>query len=84
MWLAEQGYEVFRNPHEKLPEIPKVEWQPHFLYKLGPAFGPDKEVKTGKIYPNGRVWCMLDTLFTEDTIFDARDVSKKREDKSAS
>jgi len=76
-----QGYGVFKNPHEKFPEIPVTEWEPHFLYHLGPAFGPEKEVRTGNIYPNGRVWCMLDTLFTEATIFDARNVSKKREGK---
>jgi len=73
-----EGYEVFTNPHEKFPEIPETKWSPHFLYKLGPAFSPAREVKTGKVYPNGRVWCMLDTLFTEDTISDARDLSKKR------
>jgi hypothetical protein len=73
-----EGYEVFTNPHEKFPEIPEKKWPPHFLYKLGRAFGPANEVRTGKIYPNGRVWCMLDTLFTEETISDARDLSKRR------
>jgi hypothetical protein len=73
-----EGYEVFTNPHEKFPEIPEETWSPHFLYRLGPAFGPDKEVRTGNIYRSGRVWCMLDTLFTAGTISDARDVSKRR------
>jgi len=75
-----EGYEVFTNPHDKFIEIPEKKWTPHFLYKLGPTFNPSKEVKTGKIYPNGRVWCMLDTLFTENTISDARDLSKNREE----
>lgn len=44
---------------------------PHFLYKFGQGFSPDKEVTTGNIYLNGRIWCMLDTLFTCDTILDA-------------
>ncbi len=74
-----EGYEVFTNPHEKFPEIPEEKWPPHFLYRLGPAFVPSKEVRTGNIYPNGRVWCMLDTLFTCDTISAARDLSQKRE-----
>lgn len=74
-----EGYEVFTNPHEKFPEIPEEKWSPHFLYRLGPAFVPSKEVRTGNIYPNGRVWCMLDTLFTCDTISAARDLSQKRE-----
>jgi hypothetical protein len=75
-----EGYEVFTNPHEKFSEIPDKKWDPHFVYKLGPAFAPNKEVKTGNIYPNGRVWCMLDTLFTENTISDARNLSKKRKE----
>lgn len=78
-----EGYEVFTNPHEKFPEIPDAQWKPHLLYKLGPAFAPNKEVRTGKIYPSGRVWCMLDTLLTCDTISDARDLSQKRERQEA-
>lgn len=72
------SYEVITDPHERFPEIPSQEWKPHFLYTLGPAFAPDKEVRTGKIYPNGRVWCTLDTLFTSETISEARDISKGR------
>lgn len=73
-----EEYEVFTNPHEKIPEIPEEKWGPHFLYRLGPAFGPSREVRTGNIYRSGRVWCMLDTLFTCDTISAARDLSQKR------
>lgn len=65
--------------HSKVPEIPEGEWEPHFLYKIGQGFAPSKEVKTGTIYPNGRVWCMLNTLFTSDTISDARDKTKRRQ-----
>ncbi len=49
-----------------------------YLYTLGPAIRPSAEIKTGRIYPNGRVWCMLDTLLTSKTISQARDISKKR------
>lgn len=73
-----KSYEVVTNMHERIPEIRSEEWKPHFLYTLGQEFGPSKEVRTGSIYPNGRVWCMLDTLFTCDTISDARDLSQKR------
>lgn len=75
-----EGYEVFTNPHEKIPEIPKPEkaWEPHFLYTLGPAFAPSREVKAGKIKRGTPVWCMLDTLFTCDTISDASDLSQER------
>ena len=58
--------------------MPSREWEPHFLYELGPAFGLSKEVRTGKIYRNGDVWCMLDALFTCDTISEARELSEKR------
>jgi hypothetical protein len=74
-----EAADVFKNPHEKFPEIPSEDWGPHFLYRLGPSFGPTREVKTGNIYPSGRVWCMLDTLFTAKTISQARDISKRRE-----
>lgn len=43
-----------------------------FVYKLGSAIVSLKEVKYGKIYLNGRVWPMLDTLITSDTISEAR------------
>ena len=74
-----EDYEVFTNMHEKIPEIPDEEWGPFFLYTLGPAFRPDKEVRTGKgIYRNGRVWCMLDTLLTCNTISEALATTKAR------
>lgn len=74
-----EGYEVATNMHSRIRQIPSEEWEPHFLYKLGLPFRPSKEVPTGRIYPNGRVWCMLDTLFTYDTISEARDHTKERE-----
>ncbi len=74
-----EGYEVVTNLNPHIPEIPDLEIPPHFLYTLGPAFRPSQVVSTGNIYPNGRVWCMLDTLFTSDTIAKARDFSKKRQ-----
>ena len=48
----------------------KDDWE-HRIKNLG-------GFRVGKIYPNGRVWCMLDTLFTSKTISQARDISKKR------
>ena len=73
-----ESAEVVTNMHSRIREIPKQEWSPHFLYKLGRPFVPDKEVRVGNIFRNGRVWCMLDTLFTSKTISRARDISKKR------
>ena len=65
-----------KNLHNEVAEMPDVtEDGNFFVYKLGPAIVPPKEVKNGKIYPNGRVWAMLDTLLTSDTISEARDIS---------
>ena len=51
-----ESYTVFDNPHVEFPEIPNRDWKPHFLYTLSPPFVPAREVKTGNIYPSGRVW----------------------------
>ena len=59
-------------------EIPRTPVEPHFLYHLGPAIRPPKPVKSGKIYPSGRVWCALDALVTCRTISEARDLTNKR------
>lgn len=72
------GYSVFNNPHDEFSEAPSEKWGPHFLYRLSPPFAPPNEVRTGKIYPSGRVWCMLDTLFLANTISDAKQMSDKR------
>lgn len=68
-----------KNTGDEIPEMPDVEWETdHYIYKLGPAIVPGKTVKTGKIFKNGRVWAMLDTLLTCDTISDARDLTQSR------
>lgn len=73
------SYKVTRNMHEEIPELPNEEWDKnYFVYRLGPAIIPAKEVKNGKIYPNGRKWAMLDTLLTSDTIYEACEISRKR------
>jgi hypothetical protein len=72
-------YEAVTSPHERIPEVPDGDWSvPLFLYSLAGKFAPDRKVPTGKIWPSGRVWCMLDTLFTAATIADARDESYAR------
>jgi hypothetical protein len=51
-----------------------------FVYTLGPPMRPPREMRTGKIYRNGRVRCAIDTLLSGefDTISDARDETKRR------
>ena len=71
-------YEVTRKVKKWLAKTPNEEL---YLYSLGPAIKPNNELRNGKIYPNGHVWCMLDTLLTSKTIFEARNISHKRESK---
>lgn len=72
-------YVVTKNLHDEVGDLPNViENVNYFVYKLGPAIIPSKTIKNGKLYPNGRVWAMLDTLLTSDTISEARDISKTR------
>lgn len=74
-----ESYEIVTNMSKVFSEAKDEEWEPSFVYHLGAAFAPSKEVKTGNIYPSGRVWCMLDTLFTCSTISEARDLTKLRQ-----
>lgn len=73
------GYTVTRNMHDEIPEMPDEVWDGDcYVYKLGPAIVAPKIVKTGKIFKNGRVWAMLDTLLTCDSISEARDLTQER------
>lgn len=74
-----EGYAVTTNLHSEIVEMPDQDSDcAYFVYNLGQAIIPSKEIKTGKIWGNGRVRCHLDTLLTCDTISDARDLSKMR------
>lgn len=74
-----ENYTVVKNIHTVFSEYPdKEEKVPCFVFDLGSPIKPAKEVKTGKIYPSGRVWAMLDLLLTCDTISEARDKSQER------
>lgn len=71
--------ETVTNLGTRMPEITNEEHDPCFLYYLGPPFRPDHDVPTGdKILRATRVRCMLDTLFTCETISEAWIISKKR------
>lgn len=74
-----EDYAVTKNLHTEIAEIPdEILEVPHFVYNLGPAIKPPKEIRTGNIFQSGRVWCHLDTLFTCSTISEARDLTKSR------
>ena len=60
-------------------EIKSIAWnENYFIFRLGTAIKPNKEIRTGNIYRNGRVWAAIDLLLTCDTIAEARDETKKR------
>jgi hypothetical protein len=75
-----EGWKVITDLHAEMPDLGNPgRWEPHFLYSLGPPILPTKPIKNGGIYPNGRVWAMLDLLLTSDTVADARDITKRRQ-----
>ena len=71
-------YEVVQDVHKYIPEIKRNKIRNHYLLWLGPRFEPRKELPNGNIWSNGRLWCMLDTLFTSKTIKAACEDSNKR------
>ena len=70
--------EVTRSFRPFFPESTRSESKNFLHYKLGPAIRPMHEVRTGRLFRNGRVWAMLDLLLTCRTISQARDNSKRR------
>ncbi len=73
-----ESYEVIDDLAGAFDSEPPTKLGPHFLYKLGPAIVPARTVRTGKIYPSGRVWCAIDTLLSCTTISEARDLTQAR------
>jgi hypothetical protein len=71
-------YEVIENLKNACRGIADSPVDPHYLYKLGPAIIPSREVKNGAVYPSGRLWCAIDTLLTSTTVSEARDRTRDR------
>ncbi len=73
------SFEVVRNLAEKNPLWLETD-SDHFVYRLGPAMRPTREVRTGNLFRNGRVWCAIDTLLSGayKTISKARDETDRR------
>lgn len=78
-----ESYAVADNVHDHVAEIPNHQWSDfqQYVYSLGPAIIPAKEIKTGNLFRAQRVWAMLDTLMTADSISEARDITQQRLDK---
>lgn len=77
-----ESYVITDKLHQFIPEIPDITLSNmHFVYTLGPAIIPSKEIRVGKkIVRSNRVWAHIDALLTSDTISDAMNISKKREE----
>ena len=75
-----KSYDTFTRPSELFPEAsPDIKWKLHYCVELGPAFRPPSELRNGpRIQRNMRVYCLLDTLFTNQTLSDALADTKAR------
>lgn len=74
-----ESWKIVDDLHSDISEIPDGLWQgSHYICTLGPAIVPKNDVKTGNVYPSGRIWAMLDLLLTSKTISAARDLTQKR------
>lgn len=76
-----ESYELVKEPCKHIPELKNwSDWanDVHFMLKFGKGFKPAHKVKNGKIYASQHIRCALDTLFTCNTIQEARDLTKKR------
>lgn len=79
-----ESYEIIDKPDKYFPELAGWDgWSdcPHYLLKLGKSFKPDHEVLNGQIDNRQQIKCMLDTLFTCNTIQEARDLTNHRRNK---
>ena len=74
-----EGFDVFTNPTTIFPDADDVTVKPHYCLRLGPPIVPAKSVPNGpRIVRSMRVWCMIDTLLTSETITDALAATKRR------
>ncbi len=73
-----ERYEIVDRLHMRIPEISPDYKGRHAIYMLGEPIVPRHDVLTGKIYPSGRVWAMIDLLLTCSTVSEARDLTKQR------
>ncbi|OFX17639.1 MAG: hypothetical protein A2Z18_03250 [Armatimonadetes bacterium RBG_16_58_9] len=73
--------EVGVNLCKRFPDQYRGGDHAHVLYTLGPniPIPTDRTIRTGNIYPSGRVWAALDLLLTCQTISEARDKTKGRQ-----
>lgn len=74
-----EGYAITKNIKGYISEYPDItEEYPNFVFELGEAVKPFKEVKSGKNMRAIRAWVMFDLLLTCDTVEEAVKKSKER------
>ena len=73
-----ESYKIVETMESEFPAATSEEIDRHFLYTLGPPIMPAHVVRTGNIFPSGRVWVAIDLLLTSQTISDARDATAAR------
>jgi hypothetical protein len=76
-----EGYEVNESEYSGFKPLKgKVQWDdtPHWLFQLGPAIKPPRQVKGGRLFRGQRVWAALDLLLTSETVSEARDKTQAR------
>lgn len=76
-----ERYRVAQNSYAGFEPLKgKVDWshERHWVFELGPAIIPPKEVSTGKLWPTHRGWIAIDLLLTCETVAEARDKTQAR------
>lgn len=80
-----ESYAITQNIKEYISEYPDItEEYPHFVFELGEAVKPFKEVKSGKNMRNTRAWVLFDLLLTCNTVEEAVKKSKERKNQITS
>jgi hypothetical protein len=80
-----ESYRVTDDNHAGFEPLKgKVDWpdERHWVFKLGPAIVPPKEVRTGGLYGSHRGWIDIDLLLTCDTVAEALEKTTARRDQS--
>lgn len=79
-----EGYALTQNIKGYISEYPDItEEYPCFVFELGEAVKPFKEVRSGKNMRAIRAWVMFDLLLTCDTVEEAVRKSKERKNQAA-
>lgn len=80
-----EGYRVTDDNYAGFEPLKgKVDWpdERHWVFQLGPAIVPPKDVRTGALYGSHRGWIAIDLLLTCDTVAEALEKTNARRDES--